>query len=1042
MNPSPLLSKPKSPASRRSRRLRWLVIAFVVYTITGFFIAPPIIKSQLVKRLPAMTHRQAVVRQVKVNPYTLSLTIRGLSLAETNGEPFAGFDEFYANFRLSSVFRWAWTFGEIRLVHPTANIARAADGQFNFANLFTPAAAPETAKKPKPLPVVLVQHLVITNGALSFVDRTRATPLSIDYGPVNLDLKNFTTRRNRDGRYSLAVTAGTGGNFAWSGTVSANPPQSAGQFALHGFALKTYSPYLADFARAEIADGIMDVDAQYRLSADVGPLELDATNVSVKLADFRLKTPDTGEALLTLDDAVVSGASASLAGREARVPLIAVNGGSMLVRRERDGQLNWLKLLVAQTNAAATASSETNLSSGGPPAWQAALDELDLRGFTVTAEDQVPGTAAHLGLDDLRVNVKGVSTQTNAPVAAVVDFNWRGGGNVHVEAAGTVLPPAGGAKIAITNLALYPLQPYVEQQARLVVSAGGLTVNGQARCAPGASNAPLAQFTGDVSITNFDSMDTVAYHDFAKWDNLGLRGIQFSFQTNSLGVDEIKFTGLETSVVVNSNGVLNVQALLNQKPAVASSNVVNAAASPAPSIIESFPVKVAALIFEKCSFRAADQSLAPHFDTSIQEFNGTVRDIILPGLHRAGVDIRGRVSELAPFEVTGSITPDPKNPFVDLKLTMKNDDLTPFTPYTEKFAGYPLNKGKLAFDLAYKIENRKLQGSNTITIDQFTFGPRNNSSNATKLPVKLAVALLKDRNGRIDLNLPVSGSLDDPKFSIGGVVWKAVENILLKVATSPFSLLGAMFGGGEELQYVDFAPGAIALDPAQTNKLNILVKALYERPALNLEISASVDSADREVVSRQKLRDRMKLLRMQELTRRGKSVPTLEQFQIEPSDYERLLRRSYRETFNTEPERVLRQAREAVLAANPDAASAAALAALQSSGNTKGATQLMQTSSLAPVTNAKPERAPSSSASPVKPKIVQDPVLEEMEQRLSSVSPASGDDLRDLIRQRCESVQKYLLETGKVTAERIFLIAPKPTDSADKGLSRATFSLD
>ncbi len=1042
MNPSPLLSNLKSPASRRSRRLWWVVIAFVVYTITGFFILPPIIKSQLVKRLPGLTHRQAAVRQVKVNPYTLSLTIRGLSLAETNGEPFAGFDEFYADFRLSSLFRWAWTFGEIRLVHPTANIVRAADGQFNFANLFTPAPPPETAKKPKSLPVVLVQHLVITNGDLSFVDRTRAAPLNIDYGPVNLDLKNFTTRRNRDGRYSLAVTAGTGGNFAWSGTVSANPPQSAGQFALHGFALKTYSPYLADFARAEIADGVVDVDAQYRLSAETGPLELDATNVSVKLADFRLKAPDTGEALLTLDDAVVSGASASLAGRKARVPLIAVNGGSMLVRREHDGQLNWLKLLVAQTNGAATASAETNLSSGAPPAWQAALDELDLRGFTVSAEDQVPGTAAHIGLDDLRVNVKGISTQSNAPVTAVVDFNWRGGGTVHVEAAGSILPPAGGAKLAITNLALPPLQPYVEQQARLVVSAGGLTVNGQARYAPGASNAPLAQFAGDVSITNFDSMDTVAYHDFAKWDNLGVRGIQFSFQTNSLIVEEVKFTGLEPSLVINSNGLPNVQALLNQKPAAQSNGMLNTAASPAPSAIELFPVKVAALVFEKCSFRAADQSLTPHFDTSIEEFNGTIRDLMLPGINRARVDIRGRVSGLAPFEVTGSITPDPKNPFVDLKLTMKNDDLTPFTPYTEKFAGYPLNKGKLAFDLNYKIENRKLQGSNAIVIDQFTFGPRNDSPNATKLPVRLAVALLKDRNGQIDLNLPVSGSLDDPKFSIGGLVWKAVENILLKVATSPFSLLGAMFGGGEELQYVDFAPGAIALDPAQTNKLDILVKALYERPALNLEISASIDSADREIVSRRKLRDRMKLLRMQELARRGKTVPTLEQFQIEPSDYERLLRRSYRETFNMEPERVLREAREAAAAANPGASSTAAFGTFPPTETTKGATQLMQTPSFAPAPNATPPRAPGSSASPAKLKIAQDPVLEEMEQRLASVSPASGDDLRELIRQRCGSVQKYLLETGKVTAERIFLIAPKPADFTVNSQARATFSLD
>src|SRR5437870_2549244 len=158
MNLSSLLASVKSPATRRAKRLRWPAIVLLIYTVTGFFIAPAIIKSQLVKRLPSLTHRKAAVRQVKVNPYALSLTIRGLSLTETNGESFTGFDEFYVNFQLSSLFRWAWTFSEIRLTHPTGNVVRAADGQFNFANLISsePAPPPDPAKKSKPLPVVLV----------------------------------------------------------------------------------------------------------------------------------------------------------------------------------------------------------------------------------------------------------------------------------------------------------------------------------------------------------------------------------------------------------------------------------------------------------------------------------------------------------------------------------------------------------------------------------------------------------------------------------------------------------------------------------------------------------------------------------------------------------------------------------------------------------------------------------------------------------------------------------------------------------------------
>lgn len=1029
----------RGASKRRVRYVWWIAIALLVYTLTGFFIVPALIKSQLVKRLPGLTHRQAAVQQVKMNPYALSLTIRGLSLTETNGEPFAGFDEFYVNFQLSSLFRWAWTFSEIKLAHPTANIMRGANGQFNFANLVAsgPTPPPVTAKKPNSLPVILIQHLVVTNGDFNFTDQTRATPLHINYGPVDLDLKNFTTRRSQNGLYSLAVTTGAGGNFDWSGTVSANPPQSAGKFTLRGVVLKTYSPYLADFARAEIADGVLDVGAEYRLNADASPLELDVTNAAVKLSNFKLNATDTGETLLALDNVAVTRASTSLAAREARVPLVEVRGGSVLARRESDGQLNWLKLLVAQTHAASTsASSNTNAPPSPAAPWKAVLDEFNLEGFALTAEDRVSPTPAQLGLDNLHVNVKGISNQSNAPVTATVEFNWRGGGTVRVEANGTVLPPAGEATLAITNLALPPIQPYIEQQSRLVLNSGDLTVNGRARYAPGDSSAPLLQFTGDVSVTKFASIDTVAYHDFAKWDDLGMRGIQLTLQTNALSVEEVKFTGLETSLVVSSNGVLNFQALAKEKSPAAPSN---APQQPSPAA-GAFPIRIAALVFEKCSFRAADQSLTPHFDTSIEEFNGKIRDITLPGLTRATVDIHGKVSALSPFAVTGAVTPDAKNPFVDLKLTMKNDDLTPFTPYTEKFVGRPLNKGKLSFDLGYKIENRKLEASNVIALDQLTFGARNDSTNATKLPVKLAVALLKDRNGRIDLDLPVSGSLDDPQFSIGALVWKAIVNILVKVATSPFSLLGAMFGGGEELQYVDFAPGVATLDAAQTNKLNTLAKALYERPALSLEISASVDAADREMVSRQKLKDKIKSLRLQELTAHGKPVPALNEFQIEPKEYERLLRQTYIEAFKIDPEQALR---EATVATNVLAApSTTTFIPRPSTEIAKGAMQLMQTPTPAPAPLTPSKASAGSGAAPAKPKTGDELVLDEMEQRLMKTIPATDDDLRKLMQQRCQSVQKFLLDTGKVTAERIFLVAPKPVDSAAKGMARATFSLD
>lgn len=1049
MNWRLVLRRLKSPATARGRWCRWIILALLVYTVLGFFIFPPIIRWQLVKRLPGLTHRQAAVRKVKLNPYALSLTIQGLSLTETNGQPFAGFDEFYVNFELSSLIHWAWTFSEIKLTHPTGSIVRDAAGQFNFANLLTPAPTPPPAPtgKPKSLPPVIVQLLTVTNGQFSFTDQTRATPLRLEYGPINFVLRDLTTRPNQDGRYALAVTTGAGGRFSWSGTLGVNPLNSAGKFALEGVRLKTYSPYLADFTKAELADGVLAVGAEYRVNAAAQPLELEVTNATLTLDRLQLTAPEMGETLLALNRVSVEGASASLARRQARVRRVTLSGGSLLARRESDGQLNWLKLLVAHTNAAAApAPAATNAPARPPAPWQAIVDELDLEDLSVTAEDRVPPTPAQLGLDGLRVQVKGISIQSNAPVTATVDFKWRGGGTVHAAAEGTLLPPAGAVSLAITNLALPPLQPYVEQEARVVLNAGDLTVNGQARYAPGERGSPLARFSGDVSVARFAASDTVAYHNLAKWNDLDVRGIQLALQPDALTVEEVKFRGLATSLVVNSNGQLNVGALLKEKPAPVAAAPTSApagataAAGPTP-----FPIKVGAVVFEKCSFQAANQSLLPRFDTSIEEFNGTIRDLALPGLNKAGVDIHGKVSALAPFAVTGTITPNAKNPYVDLKLSLKNDDLTPFSPYTGKYAGYPLDKGKLSFDLGYHIVDRRLQASNVVVIDQLTFGARNQSTNATKLPVKLAVALLKDRNGRINLDLPVSGSLDDPKFNIAALVWKVVMNLLVKAATSPFSLLGAMFGGGEELQYVDFPPGAATLPDTQTNNLVKLAKALYERPALKMEISASVNPAtDGPALAREKLQDKLKALRAQELTAHGKPVPPLNELTLDPADYERLLRDAYKAAFKEQPEKALREARLAAAATNaPGLPGVAASPVSPPTSTEKGATLLLRrTAGAPPAPTPSSASPPGATAPPPKPKSEAELVLEEMEQRLMAAQPATDDDFRQLMLQRAQAVQKLLLDSGQVTAGRLFLIAPKPVEPGTQGLARATFSLD
>ena len=288
----PLMDKQTNKCGRRWRKLGiWAAAILLLYTITGFFIVPAIIKSQMFKRLPAITHREAAIQSVRFNPFALSLTLRGFSLKETNGEVFNSFDEFYANFQLSSIFRRKWTFDEIHLKEPFIQITYRQDGTFNFANLISnsnpapPSATPTPAASP--IPGVLIYRLNITNGVVAFTDLTRKSPFRNEYKPIQLELVNFTTVRNQNSPYSFIARSEPNEVFSWSGNVTINPLSSSGTFRIGGIHLEIPSlePGLRKF---EVTSGTIDVAADYHYDSATNALDLSISNGIVQLNEFEL----------------------------------------------------------------------------------------------------------------------------------------------------------------------------------------------------------------------------------------------------------------------------------------------------------------------------------------------------------------------------------------------------------------------------------------------------------------------------------------------------------------------------------------------------------------------------------------------------------------------------------------------------------------------------------------------------------------------------------------------------------------------------------
>jgi hypothetical protein len=1117
---------------RSLKCLFWLAGALVVYTVMGFLVAPAVIKSQMLKRLPPMLHRPVALAEVKVNPYALSLTLRGLAVNETNGAPFAGLDQFYARLKFSSFFHRGWAVQEISLTHPFAGIVRAKDGSLNFddiaAALNQPAPAPAPASKPaskSALPLVVIDSLHIDDANISVDDLAPPTPVKIKLLPIHLVLNHLSTDPKANNPYSFTAKSAAGETFAWDGLFSLQPPEVSGDFRITGLDLKEYSPYLAAFVSAGVTDGKLDVSAHYSASLGANGPDLSLTYGAVALSSLSVKSSTPDETVVTVPSLSIKLTEASLGKKLIHLALFKTSDGSLLARQNQDGTINLLSMLKPQPNSSPASGAPPPLvpaPANPPPAtpaaasqipWTVMVDEIAVDHYAVTVEDKKPARPAKFTLKDISFSATNFTTVSNAPLDVDVSAGWNDAGRLAARGAVRLQPPSADLVVDVAGLDLRPLQPYVEQQAKLAVGGGLFTLRGHAIYNP-EGTSPTAAFQGDLGLTNFTTTDTIQFKDFVKLPGLAVNGIQFTFQPNKLDVREVKLSGLSTSIIMQTNHQINLLAVLPAKSAAVPSNATPPAAAPpaesairnpqsamasnapSPAAALDFPVTLGSFVIDKASFHFADLSIEPNCLFDVQEFDGSVKGLSSSPDARAAVDIRGKVDDVATFSVIGDVNPLSKDLLVNLAIDCKNMDLTPFTPYMEKFAGYPLQRGKLLVSLEpLDITRGQVVLSNHVVIAGLTLGAKNNSPDATKLPVKLGIALLKDRKGNIDLDVPIHGTLSDPQFKIMPIVWQVLGNLLSKAATAPFTLLGNLLGGGgEEMSYVDFQPGLPLITDSEQAKLAKLANALYERPALAVEVSAGADPVSEvPVLARLKLADQIRSLQAGELIAVGTPPETVQSLQVDPTNYTRLLKTLYLQTVGTNATNAAAPPASQAPANGPSATNAVAsvgsvgsvgsvpsvpslpslpsvsskssspttVAQAPSSAFAKGG-QLLERSA-SPAAPSAPSAPPASAKNPAPaapaaktapaaaaatntvpgavPPPVAEPTQDEMEAALLAAIQVTSDDLRALMQARVRAVRAVLVNTGKVEAERVTTRSPQPISPDAHGQSRATLAL-
>ncbi len=944
----------------------------------------------------------AIFRTVKKKPATLSLTgdltLSNLILDQSGGTPLLRLPELAVAIDPFQVFARRLVVKSIKSRGLELHVTRARDGSLNLGKLLAAPVGPDAAEaKPTPKPKqdgepfnYAINEIALGEAKIHFTDEQPPEPYKTRLENLTVNVSGLSNEAGKKADVQISFETAAKETFAHAGVVQLTPLLLEGKLDIVGLNPGALKPYYQDVLAADIKDGLVDVSTRYSFAAKSEQSDIKLTDLNATLRRLRLELAEQPEPLWRIDSFGIKNGFVDIGKKTIIIGAIESKNGVGYVQRTKDGALNQARIVKPRTTKS-PAPETTNKDEG---AWQFVAKQIRLDGISVRFDDRGTAQPVSLRLSNLTLRGENVSNTENR--AGQISFQTSINDKGALRLAGPLTLVPFNAKLAVQGeeIALLPFQPYLEDQVNFLLTGGRAGTKGELIIDTSATSLQV-NYGGGLQVNDFEILTKANSQDLLKWKTLTLGAIQYSREPFQLRVGELTLADFYSRLILGADGKFNLQNLTAQKEKRETSDASpekpedkSAGPQPATSGAEK-AISIGKINLRGGNIQFSDFFIKPNYSANLTAVQGTISEI-KPGAP-GNLDLRARLDGAAPVEIKGKINPLAQELFLDLVADAKEIELTPMTPYSVKYVGYGIDKGKLSFNVKYKLDNRKLDAENKIILNQLTFGDKVESPDATNLPVRLAVALLKDRNGVIDIDLPISGSLDDPQFSIGGIVLRLVFGIISKAVTAPFSLLAAAFGGGsdspsgDELSYIEFASGRASISETGQAKIATLAKALYNRPALNLELIGRIDPAsDLEGLKRVAFERKVKAQKLKDLVRRGESPQSLDEIQLDPKEYAQYLKAAYGEENFPKPRNVIG--------------------------------------------------------------LAQDLPVPEMEKLMLQHVTVSDDDLRQLAAQRAQAVRDALLGAGQIGAERLSIAAGNPLTSEEaeklKGkLKRVEFTM-
>lgn len=833
-----------------------LAVATVCYAWLGFLLVPSLGLVIAKQQLAQYSKLPASIQRIEFNPFTLQLDIWGVRLGEGDSSP-AAIEHLSANLQLDSAWTNRLHLKQVAVTGANVTVAFDKKGQLNLLNLFNlpaPTAAESTPEKS--IFPVLIDQVQLADSRVRFNDQRQTTPIDVSFEKINLDVQKFTTQASADNaELTLSLTANDGTELSWQGSLNLNPLSSNGMIKAANLPLKSWWGYVAQAVDLKLSKGKLQLSAQYDFALDK-QLKLNIKQAQLSASNLALSDKQN-QPMANVKQLNVSDINFNLAQQDIKIARVSLDSLEAWADLDKQMQVNWQKIV---PNRSQETKPATPIKESKP--WKLAIKQIALSNSSAHWKDASPSQTVEMDATKLDLKLNDFELSGSQPFTYEVASQINSYGKLSSQGKIQLQPLSVDAKVSTNNLDLSDAQAWLSPFVRVQLLSATLDSNLAIKLDNPEKLA--VSVTGNAQLNNLHTKDSVNKRDLLRWKSVAVNDIDFVLDKH-LKLGKVTLNQPYIRFIINENLTTNFGELLVKK---APSNSSTSTQKP-------LPIHIAGIQINDGSANFADYSLSQNFSTAIQSLSGSIGTIDNQTTDTAAINITGKVDRYAPVTIAGAITPFDPLRKLSIQTSFKNVELTTLTPYSGKFAGYRIRKGRLTLDLNYQIERGHLQAQNKVLLEQLQLGEKVESPDAIDLPIKLAIALLKDSNGKIDIDLPLRGNLEDPQFSVGPIVWQSVRNLITRAVKSPFNFVANLAGGSsDDLSQVKFQAGSTQLDDNAKKSLLVLAKGLQERPLLKLEIEGTSNSQlDALVIAQYRLDYSLRETYLQNLKERGKRLP-------------------------------------------------------------------------------------------------------------------------------------------------------------------------